>query len=149
MYHTCFGQVLLTVLTTSTTIFPVAICPKTSRLIQIHHDLRNGWDLLWNHILHRSAPHLGGKSENVHDIISALFIFPNETLPEFYNHALNLQKLNTVIYSQAFIPPTHLITQFIDQLMKCPDIYPFLVHKKSAISEHLRAFGENTSSGNR
>eukprot|EP00978_Attheya_sp_CCMP212_P026727 scaffold88416_cov36-Attheya_sp.AAC.2 len=27
--------------------------------------------------------------------------------------------------------------------MKCPDIHPFLAHKKSSISEHLRAFGEN------
>eukprot|EP00978_Attheya_sp_CCMP212_P045321 scaffold342043_cov51-Attheya_sp.AAC.1 len=27
--------------------------------------------------------------------------------------------------------------------MKCPDICPFLAHKKTAISEHTRAFGEN------
>jgi hypothetical protein len=139
MYHT-FGQVLLSVLTTSTTMFPVAKCPKTNRLIQVHRDLRNGWDLLWN-ILRKSAPHLGGKNENVHDLVSALSIFPNETLPEFYNRALNLQ--NTIVYSQAAVPPTRLITRFIDQLMKCPDIRPFLAHKKSAISEHLRAFGEN------
>eukprot|EP00978_Attheya_sp_CCMP212_P030664 scaffold113565_cov33-Attheya_sp.AAC.1 len=88
-----------------------------SRLIQIHHDLRNGWDLLWN-ILRKSAPHL-----------------------EFYNRALNLQ--NMIVDSQAAIPLTRLITRFIEQLMKCPDICPFLAHKKSAISEHLRAFGEN------
>eukprot|EP00978_Attheya_sp_CCMP212_P008947 scaffold21127_cov55-Attheya_sp.AAC.1 len=66
MYHT-FGQVLLSVLTTSTTMFPVATCPRMSRLIQIHRDLRNGWDRLWN-ILCKSAPHLGGKNENVHDL---------------------------------------------------------------------------------
>eukprot|EP00978_Attheya_sp_CCMP212_P003567 scaffold7481_cov42-Attheya_sp.AAC.1 len=114
MYHT-FGQVLLSVLTTSTTMFPVATCPRTSRLIQIHCDLHNGWDLLWN-ILCKSEPHLGDKNENVHDLVSTLSIFPNETLPEFYNRALNLQ--NTIIYSQAAIPPTRLITRFIDQLMK-------------------------------
>eukprot|EP00978_Attheya_sp_CCMP212_P014911 scaffold38284_cov27-Attheya_sp.AAC.1 len=107
MYHT-FGQVLLSVLTTSTIMFPVATCPRMSRLIQIHRDLRNGWDLLWN-ILRKSAPHLGGKNENVHDLISAaLSIFLNETLPEFYNRALNLQ--NTIVYSQAAVPPTRLIT---------------------------------------
>eukprot|EP00978_Attheya_sp_CCMP212_P001947 scaffold4051_cov52-Attheya_sp.AAC.1 len=134
MYHT-FGQVLLSVLTTSTTMFPVATCLKTSCLIQIHRDLHNGWDLIWN-ILHKSAPHLGGKNENVQDLFSALSIFLHETLPEFYNHALNLQ--NTIIYSQVDVPPTRRITWFIDQLMKCPDIRPFLVaHKKSAISEHL------------
>eukprot|EP00978_Attheya_sp_CCMP212_P017444 scaffold46451_cov28-Attheya_sp.AAC.2 len=83
----------------------------------MHRDLRNGWDLLWN-ILHKSAPHL-----------------------EFYNRALNLQ--NTIVYSQAAVPPTRLITWFINQLMKCPDICPFLAHKKTAISEHTRAFGEN------
>eukprot|EP00978_Attheya_sp_CCMP212_P044708 scaffold319368_cov33-Attheya_sp.AAC.1 len=120
-------------------MFPVATCPKTSCLIQIHRDLRNGWDLLWN-ILRKSAPHLGGKNENVHDLVSALSIFPNETLPEFYNRALDLQ--NTIVYSQAAVPPTRLITRFIDQLMKCPDIRPFLAHKKTAISEHTRAFGE-------
>eukprot|EP00978_Attheya_sp_CCMP212_P006871 scaffold16028_cov47-Attheya_sp.AAC.1 len=119
---------------------PVATCPKTSRLIQIHRDLRNGWDLLWK-ILRKSAPHLGGKNENVHDLVSALSIFRNKTLPEFYNRALNLQ--NTIVYSQVAVPPTRLITWFIDQLMKCPDICPFLTHKKTAISEHTRAFGEN------
>eukprot|EP00978_Attheya_sp_CCMP212_P004292 scaffold9389_cov63-Attheya_sp.AAC.5 len=93
MNHT-FGQVLLSVLTTSTAMFPVATCPEMSRLIQIHRDLPNGWDLLWN-ILCKSAPHLGGKNENVHDLVLALSIFPNETLPEFYNHALNLQ--NTIL----------------------------------------------------
>eukprot|EP00978_Attheya_sp_CCMP212_P009160 scaffold21618_cov63-Attheya_sp.AAC.2 len=79
MYHT-FGQVLLSVLlTTSTsTMFHVATCPKTSRLIQIHCNLCNGWDLLWN-ILCKSAPHLGGKNENVHDLVLlALSIFLNE-----------------------------------------------------------------------
>jgi hypothetical protein len=141
MYHT-FGQVLLSELTTSTTMFPVEKCPKTNRLIQVHRDLCNhGWILLWN-ILCKCAPHLGGKNENVHDLVSALSIFPNETLPEFYNCALNFQ--NTIVYSQAAVPPTRLITRFIDQLMRCPDIRPFLAHKKSAISEQLRTFGENS-----
>eukprot|EP00978_Attheya_sp_CCMP212_P014983 scaffold38468_cov55-Attheya_sp.AAC.1 len=40
MYHT-FGQVLLSVLTTSTTMFPMATCPKTSRLIQIPNSSRS------------------------------------------------------------------------------------------------------------
>jgi hypothetical protein len=138
IYHT-FGQVLLTILMTSTTMFPVATCPKTSQLIQIHCDLHNGWDLLWN-ILCKSTPHLGGKNENVHDLISILSIFLKKTLPEFYNRALNLQ--NTIVYSQASVPPTRLLVLwFIDQLMKCPNICPFLAHKKSATSEHLQAFG--------
>eukprot|EP00978_Attheya_sp_CCMP212_P004876 scaffold10691_cov46-Attheya_sp.AAC.2 len=61
---------------------------------------------------------------------------------KFYNRALNLQ--NTIVYSQAAVPPTRLITRFIDQLMKCPDIRLFLAHKKTAIIEHTQAFGENS-----
>jgi hypothetical protein len=52
----------------------------------------------------------------MHDIISALSIIPpGESLPEFYNQALNLQ--NTIMYSKAAVPPAHLIARFIDQHM--------------------------------
>ena len=83
MYHS-FSQVLLTVLTTSTTMFPASKCPKAHRLIQVHRDLRIGWDLVWN-ILRKLSPHLGGTNINVHDQISALSIILGESLPEFCN----------------------------------------------------------------
>ena len=140
MYHS-FSQVLLTVLTTSTSMFPASTCPKANRLIQVHRDLKNGWDLVWN-ILRKLAPHLGGTNSNVHDLISALSIIPGESLPEFYNRALDLQ--NTIVYSKAAVPPTRLITRFVDQLMTCPEIRPFLAHKKSLLNEHIQMFGENT-----
>eukprot|EP00978_Attheya_sp_CCMP212_P026728 scaffold88416_cov36-Attheya_sp.AAC.3 len=92
---------VLTVLTTtSTTMFPAVTYPKTSRLIQIHRNLRNGWDLLWN-TPRKSAPHIGGTNENGHDPISALSIFPNETLvPEVYkNRALNHDSLFSSVHS--------------------------------------------------
>ena len=139
MYHS-FSQVLLTVLTTSTTMFPASKCPKAHRLIQVHRDLRIGWDLVWN-ILRKLSPHLGGTNINVHDQISALSIIPGESLPEFYNRALDLQ--NTIVYSKAAVPPTRLIARFIDQLMLCAEIRPFLAHKKSLLNEHIQMFGEN------
>eukprot|EP00978_Attheya_sp_CCMP212_P033741 scaffold137740_cov50-Attheya_sp.AAC.2 len=139
--HHSFGQVILTVLTTLQTIFPATSSPKTSRLLKIHRDdLRNGWDLLWNS-LHKSSPHLGGMNDNVHDLISALTIIPHEMLPEFYNHVLNLQ--NTIIYSQASVPPTCLMSRFINQLMTCPDLCPFLAQKKAGLKAHIQCFGEN------
>jgi hypothetical protein len=58
MFHS-FGAIILTVLTTTTTIFPIAKCPKTNKILLIHRDLNNGWDLLWN-ILRKLSPRLGG-----------------------------------------------------------------------------------------
>jgi hypothetical protein len=77
----------------------------------------------------------------VHDQISALLIIPGESLLEFYNRALDLQ--NTIVYSKAAVPPTRLIARFIDQLMLCAEIRPFLAHKKSLLNEHIQMFGEN------
>jgi hypothetical protein len=99
-----------------------------------------GWDLVWN-ILKKLAPHLGGTYSNIYDIISALSIIPGESLPKFYNHALDLQ--NTTLYSKAAVPPTRLIACFIDQLMTCAEIRLFLAHKKSLLNEHIQMFGEN------
>eukprot|EP00978_Attheya_sp_CCMP212_P016074 scaffold41833_cov35-Attheya_sp.AAC.2 len=116
-------------------MFLIDKCPKANHiLLLIHRDLRNGWDLLWN-ILRKLSPHLGGQNHNVHDLISALIIKNHETLPEFYNRALNSK--NTIHYSQAAVPPIRLLGQFIDQLMKCQGICPYLALKKAALKEHL------------
>jgi len=139
MYHS-FGAILLAVFTTTTKMFPIDKCPKANHILLIHRDLRNGWDLLWN-ILRKLSPHLGGQNHNVHDLISALTIKNHETLPEFYNRALNLN--NTIHYSQAAVPPTRLLGRFIDQLMKCQEIRPYLALKKAALKEHLQLWGEN------
>ena len=71
----------------------------------------------------------------------ALTIKPNETLPEFYNRTLNLK--NTILYSRASVPPTRLLSRFIDQLMTCPEIRPYLALKKAALKEHLQLWGED------
>jgi hypothetical protein len=99
-----------------------------------------GWDLVWN-ILRKLSPHLGGTNINVHDQISALLVIPGESLPEFYNQALDLQ--NMIIYSKAAVPPRRLIARFIDQRMLCAEIRPFLAHKKSLLNEHMQMFGKN------
>jgi hypothetical protein len=49
-------------------------------------------------IFDKYSPHLGDINDNGHDLISAaLTSIPHETLPEFYNHVINLQ--NTIISS--------------------------------------------------
>eukprot|EP00978_Attheya_sp_CCMP212_P032209 scaffold124466_cov30-Attheya_sp.AAC.2 len=141
MYHS-FGAILLAVFTTTTKMFPIDKCPKANNILLIHRDLRNGWDLLWN-ILRKLSPHLGGQNHNVHDLISELIIKNHESLPEFYNRALNLH--NTIHYSQAAVPPTRLLGRFIDQLMKCPEIRLYLALKKAALEEHLQLLGENAA----
>jgi hypothetical protein len=75
-------------------------------------------------------------------ILSALSIIPGESLPEFYNKALDLQ--NTIVYSKAAVPLTRLIIQFIDQLMTCVEIKPCLAHKRSLSSTSIQMFGEST-----